>query len=198
MPSYHEIRLYLGGLWLLIRGDAQGFRQLDISDRGMMRSFWAFIWSLPGMFIYWNWTRLLFLHGEPPETRTGLPFFARLAMIDLFNWILPLVIVGIVCVFLGMGKKFPAIVATANWLSVPFAYAQGILVLGLMALPSAAAMFGLLQLAMLLAGVFATSRIIRMICGPQPLTVAGLVIALLLPSLLITETLQRFLGVYPL
>lgn len=197
MPSYHEVRLYIGGLWLLIKGDAQGFRLLDVSDRGMMRSFWSVLWCLPAMLLYWNWTRLLFLQGAPRDIRTGLPFFARLAMIDVINWVLPLVLAGILCVFFNIGRKFPAIVVIANWLTLPFAYVQGILIIGLLVAPAATVVLALLQLVMLFLSIVALSRILRMICGPQPLMVAGLVLALLLPGLLLNETLQRFLGVYP-
>ena len=35
--------------------DARGFRYLDISDRGIMRSFWAILWCVPPIGISWIW-----------------------------------------------------------------------------------------------------------------------------------------------
>jgi len=197
MPSFAEIRLYVSGLWLLIKGDAQGFRKLDLTDRGMLRSFWAVIWCLPPMLISWNWARLAVLEDSPPGTKLGLPFFFKLGLIDGINWIVPLILVAILCMVLDLRSRFPAIVTISNWLSVPFSYGYAILILITFLLPGSEGFVALLWLALLLGLVFSLSRILRMIIGPQPLIVATTSMTLIIPSLLLSDALQTFLGVAP-
>ncbi|WP_105370493.1 hypothetical protein [Neorhizobium huautlense] len=197
MPSYSEVRLYLSGLWLLIRGDAQGFRLLDVSDRGMMRSFWAFVWCLPAVFVSWIWLRSLLVQSMPPGTRLGGMFFVRVAMLEVLNWLLPIVFSALICLFMGIHRKFPAIVVTINWLAVPFAWIYGLLCLAMLLLPVLTPIIGLMQLMLLMILVFAVSRIMRMICGPQLLMTTALVLVLLVPNMILTGAMQRFLGIYP-
>jgi hypothetical protein len=197
LPSYPEVRLYLSGLWLLIKGDAQGFRLLDVSDRGMMRSFWAFVWCLPAVFVSWIWLRALLVQNVPPGTQLGGLFFVRVAMLEVLNWLLPIVLAALICLFMGIHRKFPAIVVTINWLGVPFAWIYGLLCLVMLLLPVLTPFIGLIQLMLLMALVFAVSRIMRMICGPQLLMITALVLVLLVPNMILTGALQRFLGIYP-
>ncbi len=195
MPSHHEVRLYLSGLWLLVKGDAQGFRLLDLSDRGVTRSFWAYLWCLPAMAVAWNWLRLSYLHASPPGSHAGLPFILRLALIEAINWIIPLVLIAVLCLMLGLARKFPAIVVTMNWLSIPFAYASAVLMLGVTLLPAAGHLFAILEMALLFGSVVCSSRILRQICGPENLTVTAMVMVLFVPDWLLTVALQDFLGV---
>ncbi len=197
MPSFTELQLYISGLWLLVKGDAQGFRRLDLSDRGMMRSFWAIVWCLPPMLISWNWARLAVLEDSPPGTKLGLRFFFKLGLIDGMNWIAPLVLVAVLCMALGLRNRFPAIVVISNWLSVPFSYCYAALIVVAFVLPGSEGFVALLWLGLLLGLVFSLSRILRMIVGPQPLTVATTAMTLIIPSLLLSDALQTFLGVAP-
>ena len=197
MPSFHEVRLYLSGLWLLIQGDAQGFRLLDISDRGMIRSFWAFAWCLPAALVSWIWLHELMLKAMPEGTRLGPVFFMRTAMLEILNWLVPLILAGLLCLLAGIQRKFPAIVVSMNWLSVPFAWFYGVLYVMMLLAPAVTPIVALLQLLILLAMVVSFSRIIRMIHGQQPLLVTAFVLVLLVPTMILSETLQRFLGIYP-
>ena len=197
MPSFLEIKMYVSGLWLLVKGDPQGLRQLDLSDRGMMRSFWAFVWCLPAMFIYWTGIRYAFLAAAPQDTKAGAPFFFRLFLIEAVNWVLPLVFVGALCLLLNTARKFPAIVVMTNWLSLPVSYAYAALTLLLFLLPAAAGLVAILQLVLLMTTIFAISRILRLICGPQPLVVSAMLLVLLVPSLIISDLLRSFLDVSP-
>ncbi|WP_117195382.1 hypothetical protein [Rhizobium terrae] len=197
MPSYHEVRLYLSGLWLLIKGDAQGFRLLDISDRGMVRSFWAFVWCLPPAVASWLWLHELMLDGMPKGSRLGGLFFLRTAMLEVLTWLLPLILAGLLCLLTGIQRKFPAIVVTMNWLAVPFSWIYGLMCALMLLAPAMLPIIGLLQLALIMALIVAFSRIIRMINGPQPLMIIAFVLVLMVPNIILTEALQRFLGIYP-
>ncbi|AYC99461.1 hypothetical protein [Neorhizobium sp. NCHU2750] len=197
MPSFPEVRHYITGLWMVFKGDRHGLKHLDLTDRGMMRSFWAFVWCLPAMFIYWNGVRYAFLQAGPQGATAGLPFFLRLFMIEALNWVLPLVLLGALCLFLRTERKFPPIVAATNWLSVPVSYAYAALTLMLFIAPRVAGLIAVLQLALLATTIFAISRVVRQICGPQPLVIAAMLVVLLVPSLIISDLLQSYLGVSP-
>lgn len=197
MPALSEVRLYLLGLWLLIKGDRSGFAYVDFTDRGLMRSFWAIIWCLPAIASSWFWWRMAILESMPPGFRLGGVFFLRMAMLEASNWLLPLVLAGLLALLMGLGKQFPAIVFTANWLSVPFSYLYGVLSLLLVLTPGLTGLIAMIWLAAIVAFITGMSRIFRLVIGPHGLTIAALTMVLIVPSLLVSDVLERFLGVYP-
>ena len=69
--------------WLLIKGDADGFKQLDLTDRGLLRSFWAFVWCLPAMFVTWAWWRMMFLQAMPPDVARLHGFANRRTVVEI-------------------------------------------------------------------------------------------------------------------
>ena len=197
MPGTHEVQIYLYGLWLLVRGDASGMRRLDLTDRGVTRSFWAIAWCLPAMAVSWIWWRALYLRGMPGDTDVGGIFFFRLALLELANWLVPLILLGLVAWGLGLGRKYLVMVVAVNWLSVPFAYAYATLSLLMMIIPALTGLLSLVWLALIITLLFSVSRIFRMICGQQPLMITTLTMVLIVPTMLLSDALERFLGIYP-
>ncbi|MCX8995802.1 hypothetical protein NOF55_01635 [Rhizobiaceae bacterium BDR2-2] len=197
MPRLEEVRFYLRGLMLLAMHDPQGFRQLDLTDRGMVRSFWAIVWTFPAILVSWLWRRALFLDGMPEGFRPGSTFYLRLAMVEAAGWIFPIVVAGILLFALKAEKFFPAAVVVNNWLSVPFAYAYTVLVILLVLLPGAAPIISLLWLALVFALVTMLFRILYLVCEKQNLMAGTLTMLLLVPPLLLADWLQRFLGIFP-
>ncbi|WP_267551450.1 hypothetical protein [Rhizobium rhizogenes] len=197
MPTFKEVQYYLSGLWLLIRMDARGFQYLDISDRGMMRSFWAIFWSLPPIGISWLWLQQAYLSAMPPETSTGLAFFLRLALVEAASWLMPPILAGLLLLLFRFGDKFAPIVATLNWFFVPANYLNALLLALIIFVPGTTVLAGFLSLALAMATIFALARVLRMICGNHPLFIGTLTLLLLIPNMLLTDFLQRFLGIYP-
>lgn len=197
MPPFSEIKLYLLGLWLLVKGNRAGFQYIDLTDRGMMRSFWAIVWCLPAIGLSWFWWRLAYQQGLPPSQSIGGIFFVRMAMLEMANWLVPLVLAGVLALLLGIGRYFPAIVFVTNWLSVPFSYLYGLLSLLLIAVPGLTGLIALVWLGAIMALIISLSRIFRMLLGEQRLMIATLTMVLIVPSLLISDVLERFLDVYP-
>ncbi|NKN35053.1 hypothetical protein HFC70_01655 [Agrobacterium sp. a22-2] len=197
MPSLKEVEHYLTGLWLLVLRDPKGFQYLDLSERGSLRSFWAVVWTLPAMLVSWIWWRSTYLEKMPPDTETGPLFFLRLAMIEASNWLLPLIFVGVLMLALGVGQKFSAVVVATNWMAIPVSYTYAFLILVMMLLPGAASLIVLLWFVAFFAVILALFRIIGMICGNQFAMVATLTMLLLVPSMILSEVLERFLGVFP-
>lgn len=197
MPTFKEVQYYLSGLWLLIRMDARGFQYLDTTDRGMLRSFWAIFWSLPPIGISWLWLQQAYLTAMPPETSTGLSFFLRLALVEAAGWLAPPILAGVLLLLFRFGDKFPPIVATVNWFFVPANYLNALLFALTIFVPGAKVLVGFLSLGLTMAIIFSLARILRMICGTHPLFIGALTLMLLIPNMLLTDFLQRFLGVYP-
>jgi hypothetical protein len=88
MPSYHEVRLYLGGLWLLIRGDARGLRPFDISDEGVLRSFWAVAWCAPALIVGWIFRRMEYLRHFPQREDYSFIFFLKMLVLEAAQWLI--------------------------------------------------------------------------------------------------------------
>lgn len=197
MPAYSEVKHYLFGLWLLVKGNRAGFQYLDITDRGMMRSFWAIVWCLPAIGLSWVWWRLAFVDDLAPGETLGGLFFVRMAMLEAANWLIPIVLAGVLAGVLGIGKHYPAIVLATNWLSVPFAYVYSVLSLLLILVPGLTGLIALVWLAAIIALVVALSRILRMFFGDQKLMIATMTMVLIVPSLILSDVLEQFLGVYP-
>ena len=197
MPGLREVQYYLAGLWLLIRMDPRGFRFLDVSERGVNRSFWAMVWCLPPMGISWLWWRQAFLQTMPPHTDVGALFYFRLGLVEAANWFVPLVFAGLLLLAFKKGERFGPVIVSVNWLGVPLSYVNGMLLALVFFLPQLVGLVSVLLLAFMLAQVFAIARILRMIFYGQGLMVGALTLVLLVPSLMLSEYLQRFLGIYP-
>ncbi|CDM56190.1 MULTISPECIES: hypothetical protein [Rhizobium] len=197
MPGFREVQYYLAGIWLLIRMDPRGFRFLDMSERGVNRSFWAILWCLPPMGISWLWWRQAFLQTMPPHTDVGALFYFRLGLVEAANWFVPLVFAGLLLLAFKKGERFAPVIVSVNWLGVPLSYINGLLLALVFFLPQLVGVVSLLLLAFMLAQVFAIARILRMIFYGQGLMIGALTLLLLVPSLMLSEYLQRFLGIYP-
>jgi hypothetical protein len=72
-----------------------------------------------------------------------------------------------------------------------------VLVLLMMFLPALAGLVAFLWLLLMVTLIAALFRIIRMIVGDQLLMVSTIIMVLLVPSMIIAELLERYLGVYP-
>jgi len=197
MPALREVEHYLTGLWLLIKGDPSGLTYLDLSERGSLRSFWAIFWCLPSIVLSWVWWRMGFLKSMAPTVDNAGLFYLRLGMVEMANWIVPLVLVGLITLLFGIGQKFNTIVVATNWLAVPVSYAYAALIVISILLPGLAGLVSLLWLALMMALIFTLSRLMRMICGQQPLLIGTITLTLLIPALILSDMLEQFLGVYP-
>ena len=197
MPTLKEIEIYLKGLWLLLKQDPAGFAYLDFSDRGAARSFWSIAWSLPAILLSFAWWRVLFLEGQAQGAATGALFFFRLALVEAANWLVPVILLGLLCWMVGLGEKFAALVVVTNWLALPASYAYGLLVLIMMLVPDLSGLVALLWFLLMVTLIAILFRIVRMIIGDHLLTISTIVMVVLVPSMILAEGLERYLGVYP-
>jgi hypothetical protein len=122
MPSYHEVRLYLEGLWLLIRGDARGLQRFDISDLGVLRSFLSIAWCLPAILIASIFDRLAYLRSHPQGGDWLSTFLGKMVVLEVAQWVIPALTLGVVGLALQLRPLLRTLIVTWNWFAVPRAY----------------------------------------------------------------------------
>ena len=116
MPSAENIQQYLTGAWRMMMGKADGLRLLDLSADGFWNSFFAMVIALPALIVGWVGVtnELSALSGA---FGSKLSILARLAVIDLATWVVPLVALAAVASRAGIGDRFVALVVASNWAS---------------------------------------------------------------------------------
>jgi hypothetical protein len=197
MPRLDEVLHYLTGVILLVRQKQEGFGWLDLSLRGLARSFWAFAWCLPAFAVIWASWRLYYLGSMPAETPAGFTFFVKLLVIDIAGWLIPLVLLAALARPLGYGKHVATVVTASNWISVPFAYAAAIPFAMTLVLPESAPLAGLLLYVVFGASVVLQFRLVWMCVGKQTLLAAAMTAIYVLPPMIAGQELQRILGTLP-
>ncbi len=197
MPQIEEIGNYIRGIWLLILGDKTGFDWLDITALGVWRSFAAFLWCLPAMAVGWAAWRLYYLANMPQGAETGLIFILKLLFVDMAMWVVPLVLVAALAKPLGYGELLAPILITSNWLAVPTVYAMAVPLAIRLVIPNSEGLTSVLSLILLLANFTAIFRLVKTIAKDQTLLASALSALLILPSLMLSESLPRVLGLMP-
>ncbi|MCV9962457.1 hypothetical protein OIU34_11145 [Pararhizobium sp. BT-229] len=197
MPQIDEIADYIKGLWLLILGDRTGFDWLDISALGVWRSFAAFLWCLPAMAVGWAAWRLFYLGNMPAGAETGLIFILKLLFVDMTMWVVPLVLVTALARPLGYVEILAPLIITSNWLAVPTVYAMAVPLAIRLVIPHSDGLTSLLSLILLLVSFTAIFRLVKTIANDQMLLASALASLLILPSLILSESLPWMLGLMP-
>ena len=197
MPALEEVLYYLNGIWLLIRKKQEGFNWLDLSWRGLKRSFWAFAWCLPALAVIWASWRLYYIGNMPQGTTAGAEFVLKMLVIDIIGWLFPLVLIAALSGPLGYARHLVAIVTASNWIAVPFAYATAIPFAVTLVAPSAGVFGGLLLYAVFGESIVLQYLLMWMCTGRQGLLAAAITALFVLPPLLVGQSLQKFFGTLP-
>lgn len=197
MPLLDEVLAYIRGLWLLAQGNEEGFRWLDFSESGLWRSFTSMLWCLPAIAVTWASWRLYYLSVMPDGTTIGIGFIFKLLVVDLVNWLLPLVLIAVLSRPLGFAGAVVPIVVTTNWLSVPLSYAMAVPAAIRVVIPGSQGLTSFIWLTLLVISVAVLFRLLRMVTGNQTLLASALTALFLLPSMMIGDLLQRFFGLIP-
>jgi len=112
----------LAGLFYLILGNRDGLRLFDTSPDGFWRSFGAFFWAWPVQCFLWTG-----IWRAAPEIRPETPveffrFFVVSSGFDLVAWVLPALLLLVVCQVFGFSGKFSRLVVVNNWFGLLSAY----------------------------------------------------------------------------
>ncbi len=119
MPSGENIQLYLTGAWRMMLGKADGLRLLDLSVDGFWNSFFAIVIALPPSVVSWVGAANE-LSQLSADFGSKLSIVARLAVIDIATWILPLIALAAIVSRVGLADRFVHFVVSGNWASALF------------------------------------------------------------------------------
>lgn len=121
MPPAEDIHRHLSGAWRMMTGRRDGMRLLDLSLDGFWNSFFAIVVALPAMLA--SWAPLAGeLTGAEASFGLRLSMLARLAVVDVGAWVLPLVALAAVASYAGLRQRFVHYVVATNWGSAIFAW----------------------------------------------------------------------------
>lgn len=195
MPPFEEVLHYVKGVRRLVIQDPMGFRWFDLTDRGFKRSFWAMVWCFPLMVPNWIWWHGLFATYGPLDGDTGILFYVRMAIVEYFLWLLPLLTVGIFMAFRKLGDRFDTLVTVNNWLNVPIYVMTAVISLMELFIPAPFIVWYYalqLQLAAVIAAEFS---IFFMISKKNWVNALGMTAAAVVPSMIVSIWLNSFLGI---
>lgn len=194
MVTPAEVRSYLTGIGMLAKNNPGGFQRLDLTADGFWRSFGAILYTLPAFVVSWISYRQTYL-GATEGSETGPGFFAMLAVIDLANWIVPVIAVGLLAGLLGIASDYGRWVIATNWLSVPVAYALALPVgLGLL-LPGFAPVGVLVSLVFFGFAIALLYRVSRLSLSGNGTVAFAIVLGVVVLSFMLTGALQNALGI---
>jgi hypothetical protein len=195
MPPFEEVLYYIKGVRLLVSQNPMGFRWFDLSDRGFKRSFWAMVWCFPLMLPNWIWWHGLFVNYGPLDGDTGIIFYVRMALVEYFLWLLPLLTTGIFMALRGMGDRFDTLVIVNNWLNVPIYVVTAVISLMELFIPVPFIVWYYVLQFQLAAVIAAEFSIFFMISKKNWVNALGMTVAAVIPSMIMSIWLNSFLGI---
>jgi hypothetical protein len=195
MPPLEEALHYLKGVVLLLRMKPSGFQWLDLTERGLRRSFWAIVWCFPLMIPNWIWWHGIFADYTVPGAVSGPAFYARMALIELCLWFLPYLTVGLVMFLRDARGRFDVVVIAMNWLNLPIYLVTGVIAILEIVLPLPISFWYYVMQLQLMAIVAAQFMIFYMIAKRQWGEALTWTLASVIPSIIASVWLNDFLGV---
>ena len=122
VPSRLEAGRSLAGLFYLILKNRDGLRLFDISPDGFWRSFGAFFWAWPVQCFLWTGLWRAVPETRPETAAETFRFFFVSSSFDVAAWVLPALLLLVVCQLFGLSGKFSRLVVVNNWFGLLSAY----------------------------------------------------------------------------
>lgn len=192
MPPITDILGYLAGAWRMMNGKRDGMRAFDISADGFWNSFFAIPVALPALFVGWMGIASE-LAQEPAIFGSRLSIMARLALIDLFSWVLPLAVLALVARAAGIADRFVHYVVASNWGAALLIWAM--LPASLYSLTAGDSDFAtLISLVVFGVTLMLSWRLTNVAIGKGPAIASAVFTAMLFASIAVLVTLQTLLG----
>lgn len=192
MPPIEDILRYLAGAWRMMNGKREGMHAFDISADGFWGSFSAIPVALPALLV--GWVAIANdLASDPAVFGGRMSIIARLALIDLSAWVLPLVMLALIVRPAGISDRFVHYVIASNW--------GAALLIWLTLPPSLFRLMGgegefltLLSVAFFLVTLVLSWRLTNVAFLKGPAVASAVFAAMLFASLAVLFTLQTLLG----
>ncbi|WP_099865795.1 hypothetical protein [Pararhizobium haloflavum] len=194
MTTSSDIGRYLSGVERLTRNDAKGFHRLDLTADGFWTSFAAIPYALPAFAVSWMHYRGAYAAAAGDAALTGLGFYVRLALIDIVNWLAPILIVAFVAAPLGLSANFARWVIATNWLSLPVAYVMAVPVALMMIAPSLETIAVIMSLVFFVLVIAVFFRVTRLAFDNDVPVALAITVGLVVLSFAMTGMLQAAFG----
>ena len=192
MLPAEEIQRSLTGAWRLLLGKADGLRLLDLSVDGFWNSFFSIVVALPAMALGWVSVADQLAGDIGTISRFGV--VARLAVVDLGTWLLPLAGFALAAKPAGLGDRFIAYVVASNWGSVVLVWLMLPVAILKLLVPSANDAVMLLSLLLYTASLVLGWRLTNAAVGKGAAIGTAVFAAMFVASLVVLFALQGMLG----
>jgi hypothetical protein len=193
VPPAEQIHLQLTGAWRMMLGRTDGLRMLDLTADGFWTSFFAIVIALPAMFASWvslaNGMAVL-----DPEGPGRLSLIARLAVVDLSSWILPLVALALVAPRAGIGDRYVHYVVASNWATAIVVWIMLPPSILRFFMPDAADLSALVSLGLFILTLVFSWRLTNIAIGKGAAVATGVFAAMVAMSLFVLFGMQDLLG----
>ena len=187
-----DIQRSLKGAWRVMTGRPDGMRMLDTSLEGFWDSFFAMIVAFPALAIGWFASADTFVQYIEGVSRASI--VARLAIVDLAVWLLPLIILGLVAKQVGIADRFVHYVVSGNWASAVLVWMMVPPSLLKLVAPDTADFASMLSLALFLLSMVLTWRQTNVALAKGPGLATAVFVAMFVCALLVLIVTQGLLG----
>ena len=188
---------HVGCIGRLLRGDTAALNDMDISADGFWRSFEAIPAALPALLFTWVVeSRRLQSQGVLDSLASLL---ARMAVLEILFWILPIVVLAFVLRALNLSHRYPQLVISRNWLSVPMSYVFVLAPLGELMTNGgqSSTAGGFLTIAALVVVLWCSFRVTRVALAVQPLVAVTFVAVEVIITYPLAVSFYAAAGLYP-
>ena len=192
MPPAAEVHQGLTAAWRLMTGKPDALRLLDVTADGFWNSFFAIPISLPALMLGW-----LAISNEMGAAGLGekLGIVARLAVVDIGAWVIPLCGLALLARRAGIANRFVHYVVASNWASAIVVWAMLPPALLRLFAPGTANDFAsLLSLALFGLTMALVWRLTNAVIGMGAAVATAVFAAMFVASLTVLLALQSLLG----
>lgn len=195
MLSVENIQQYLIGAWRTMNGKVDGMRMLDLTADGFWNSFYAIVVGLPAMIVSWLGIALEIEQASDADSFSRVGMMARLAVVDLGAWLLPLVALAAVASWVGVADRFVHYVVASNWASAIIVWLMLPPSLLRITAPDLSGVSALLSLLIFLASLVLTWRMTNVAIGKGAAVATAIFVGMFVVSLVVLFALQGMLGI---
>jgi hypothetical protein len=193
MPSAEETQQYLTGAWRMMMGRTDGLKLLDLSLDGFWNSFFAIAVALPPLIV--SWVGAANGLGEmSAELGSRLSVVARLAIIDISTWLVPLALLAAIASRVGIADRFVHIVVAGNWGTAVIAWLMLPGALFTLFWPAASDVDAVISLVLFILAMVLSWRLTNIAVGKGPAVATAVYVGMFIASLAVLFILQQVLG----
>ncbi|TAM95131.1 MAG: transporter [Rhizobiaceae bacterium] len=189
MPPFEYVQRHLAAAWRMMNGKADGVRALDISADGFWNSFFGIVVALPPLIV--SWVSYADLSQDLSEAfRDRMAVVAKLAVIDLASWVVPIIGLALVVKRIGLSDRFVHYVIAGNWSTAIIAWLMVPPSIVLLFAPDTREFASLLSLVLFILSLVFDWRMTNAALGKGAVVASGLFASMVAASLAILMALQ--------